>query len=517
MSTLKISTRLAALIGLFAALLVAAGSLGLYAASRANDSLQTVYADRTVCLGQLGEVERRMLTNQLTLFGAASATASPEAVARHVAVVEENIAAISQVWQSYSATYLTPREAELAKTFADQRGVFAEKGLRPALQALKAGDQEGARRLITEQVGPLFGAPAATLHALVQLQIDVARQENDAAVARYATIRTLAIASIVLGVLAGSLLGAMMARGIVRQLGGEPHEVLAVTRAIAAGDLSTEVRAPANAPSSVVAGMAEMQQSLREIVRTVRASSDSIATGSAQIATGNADLSQRTEEQASNLQQTAASMEQLSATVKHNADTAREASQMAASASGVASKGKEVVAEVVRTMDEISQSSRQIGDIIGVIDGIAFQTNILALNAAVEAARAGEQGRGFAVVAAEVRSLAQRSAQSAREIKQLIGASVERVSTGASLVSDAGKTMDEIVGQVRRVSQLIAEISAAGSEQTTGIGQVSDAVLQLDQVTQQNAALVEESAAASESLKQQAHKLVEAVAVFRVA
>ena len=517
MNTLKISTRLALLIGLFAVLLAASGSLGLYAASRANDSLQTVYDDRTVCLAELGEVERRMLSNQLVLHEAAAANASAEATAAAIATVEDNIAEISKVWKDYTATTLTPREAELAKNFADERGVFAQKGLQPTMQALKAGNREAAQRLIVEQVGPLFTAPARTLHKLVQLQIDVAKEENDAAVARYATMRAIAIAAIVLGVLAGSLLGATMARSIVRQLGGEPHEVLAITRAIAAGDLGTEIRVPPNAPASVVAGMAEMQKSLQEIVRTVRASSESIATGSSQIATGNADLSQRTEEQASNLQQTAASMEQLSATVKHNAETAQEASRMASSASSVANRGRDVVGQVVRTMDDISQGSHRIADIIGVIDGIAFQTNILALNAAVEAARAGEQGRGFAVVAGEVRSLAQRSAQSAREIKQLIETSVERVGTGASLVADAGRTMEEVVGQVQRVSQLISDISAAGSEQTTGIGQVSDAVSQLDQVTQQNAALVEESAAASESLNQQARKLVEAVAVFRLA
>jgi methyl-accepting chemotaxis protein len=516
-NTLKISTRLAALISFFAALLVAAGSLGLYAASRANDALQTVYDDRTVCLGQLAEVERRMLTNQIALFNAASPATTAEAVGRHIAAVEDNIGAITKVWKDYTATQLTPREAELVNTFTDQRGTFADKGLRPALQALKAGERERARLLIDEQVAPLFVAPAATLHALVQLQIDVAKQENEAAVARYATIRAVAIGAIVLGVLAGSLLGMLMARGITRQLGGEPLEVLAITRAIAAGDLSTAVHVPAHAPASVVAGMAEMQLALRKIVSTVRASSDSIATGSAQIATGNVDLSQRTEEQASNLQQTAASMEQLSTAVKHNAATAREASQRAASASGVASRGKEVVAEVVKTMDEIAQSSRRIADIIAVIDGIAFQTNILALNAAVEAARAGEQGRGFAVVAAEVRTLAQRSAQSAREIRQLIEASVQRVGAGTSLVGDAGTTMDEIVGEVCRVSALIGEISAASGQQTSGIEQVSGAVVQLDQVTQQNAALVEESAAASESLKVQAEQLVTAVAVFKLA
>jgi methyl-accepting chemotaxis protein len=249
----------------------------------------------------------------------------------------------------------------------------------------------------------------------------------------------------------------------------------------------------------------------------VRNSADSIATGSSQIAVGNADLSQRTEEQASNLQQTAASMEQLTATVKQNADTARAATQIANGATTAASAGGRVVGQVVATMEAISQSSRKVADIIGVIDGIAFQTNILALNAAVEAARAGEQGRGFAVVAGEVRSLAQRSSEAAREIKALIGASVEKVESGTHLVDEAGRSMADIVTQVGRVNDLIGEISAASLEQSTGIGQIGDAVTQLDQVTQQNAALVEESAAAAESLKVQAGQLARVVSVFRLA
>jgi methyl-accepting chemotaxis protein len=262
--------------------------------------------------------------------------------------------------------------------------------------------------------------------------------------------------------------------------------------------------------------MHEMQQSLRRVVSQVRASSDSIATGSSQIATGNADLSQRTEEQASNLQQTAASMEQLTATVQTNADTARQATQLAGSAAAAAGQGGAVVAQVVQTMDGITASSRKIADIIGVIDGIAFQTNILALNAAVEAARAGEQGRGFAVVATEVRTLAQRSAAAAKEIKTLIGDSVEKVEAGSQQVHQAGRVMEDLVAQVGRVNDLIGEMCSATTEQTQGIGQIGHAVSQLDQVTQQNAALVEESAAAAESLNQQAARLVAAVSVFRL-
>jgi methyl-accepting chemotaxis protein len=293
---------------------------------------------------------------------------------------------------------------------------------------------------------------------------------------------------------------------------------VAVAEKVAGGDLSSHIDVAGHDETSrLLAALKKMNDSLTDIVGQVRTASDSIATGSNQIATGNADLSQRTEEQASNLQQTAASMEQLTSTVQQNADNARTATQLAIGASEVAAEGGMVVGRVVDTMQSISASSKKIADIIGVIDGIAFQTNILALNAAVEAARAGEQGRGFAVVAAEVRSLAQRSAHAAREIKSLIGESVEKVEAGTALVGQAGKTMGDIVVQVKRVSDLIGGISASSGEQSTGIGQIGAAVSQLDQVTQQNAALVEESAAAAESLRHQADRLARTMQVFQLA
>ncbi len=268
--------------------------------------------------------------------------------------------------------------------------------------------------------------------------------------------------------------------------------------------------------AELLRSLAAMQDSLRTLVGQVRSSSDSIGTASTEIASGNHDLSSRTEQTASNLQQTASAMEQLTATVRNSADSARQANQLAASAAEVAQRGGSVVSQVVSTMDEINASSRKISDIIGTIDGIAFQTNILALNAAVEAARAGEQGRGFAVVAGEVRTLAQRSAEAAREIKALIGASVEKVDTGSKLVADAGSTMGEIVASVQRVTDIIGEITAAASEQSDGIGQVNTAVTQLDQMTQQNAALVEQSAAAAESLEDQAQRLNQIVGTFKL-
>jgi methyl-accepting chemotaxis protein-2 (aspartate sensor receptor) len=314
-------------------------------------------------------------------------------------------------------------------------------------------------------------------------------------------------------VLLGGGLFLLVRRTVSQPLG----ELTTAVTAVAHGDLTqafqTQRRDEIGALVNEVEGM---RQRYLDVLSQVRSSVESVSTASAEIATGNQDLSVRTEQTASNLQRTASSMELLTSTVKQSADASRQANQLAASAAEVAARGGAVVGEVVATMNEINQSSRKIADIIGVIDGIAFQTNILALNAAVEAARAGEQGRGFAVVASEVRSLAQRSAEAAREIKALIGASVEKVESGSRLVQNAGRTMDEIVGSVKRVSDIIGEITSAAGEQSDGIGEVNTAISQLDQMTQQNAALVEESAAAADSLRDQAQRLAEAVAIFKL-
>jgi methyl-accepting chemotaxis protein len=313
-----------------------------------------------------------------------------------------------------------------------------------------------------------------------------------------------------------SLLGWRISRGLLRQLGGEPAAAADVAHRIANGDLAASVALKGGDDSSLMHAIEHMRSSLAKVVDEVRAGTDRIATASSEIATGNQDLSSRTEEQASSLEETAASMEQLTSTVKQNADNARQANQLAMSASEVAIKGGEVVGQVVETMGSINESSRKIVDIIGVIDGIAFQTNILALNAAVEAARAGEQGRGFAVVAAEVRNLAQRSAAAAKEIKGLIDSSVGKVGAGSALVAEAGKTMEQIVASVRRVTDIMGEITAASHEQTSGIEQINQAVTQMDQVTQQNAALVEQAAAASQALQHEAGDLSRVVSVFRL-
>ncbi|MFS2015502.1 methyl-accepting chemotaxis protein, partial [Massilia sp. CT11-108] len=332
----------------------------------------------------------------------------------------------------------------------------------------------------------------------------------------YENSRATLLVLVALSALLGTGFGILITRSFTRQLGGEPAYAAEVAGRIAAGDLGTDVQLRAGDETSLLFAMKSMRDRLARIVSEVRQGTDAIASSSAEIASGNLDLSSRTEEQASSLEETASSMEELTSTVKQNADNARQANVLAQTASTVAGQGGDVVAQVVQTMGSINDSSKKIVDIITVIDGIAFQTNILALNAAVEAARAGEQGRGFAVVAGEVRTLAQRSAAAAKEIKGLIGDSVDKVEIGTRLVDQAGSTMHEVVSSIQRVTDIMAEISAASQEQTSGIEQINQAICQMDNVTQQNAGLVEEAAAASEALQNQAGKLAELVSVFRL-
>jgi methyl-accepting chemotaxis protein len=330
-------------------------------------------------------------------------------------------------------------------------------------------------------------------------------------------LRNIAIVIAIVSILVVSLgLNTLLNNMVLRPIGGEPRTATEIAGRVAQGDLTGHIETVPGDQTSMLMQLKTMQAGLSEVVAAVRRGSEGVATASAEIAQGNHDLSSRTESQASALEQTAASMEELGSTVKQNADAARQANQLAMSASTVAVRGGEVVGQVVETMKGINESSRKISDIISVIDGIAFQTNILALNAAVEAARAGEQGRGFAVVASEVRSLAGRSADAAKEIKTLINDSVERVERGSTLVDEAGSTMTEVVSSIRRVTDIMGEISAASSEQAAGVSQVGEAVNQMDQATQQNAALVEQMAAAASSLQGQADELVKTVAIFRL-
>ena len=511
---MKISTRLTLLGGVLSALLLVVGGIGLVGIGASNAALRTVYEERTVPAGQLGEIGAMLLGNQLAL-SAALITPTPETLAASTATVDANIAAINKIWVTYTTAKLSAEEDRIAKTFATDRKNF-EEGLKPALAALRANDVIEAQNMLVHKIPPLYTPVKKGIDALAQLQLVGAKQEFTDAAARFATIRVVAILAMVGGMAFAALFGFVLVRSIGRELGAEPQEAAVVAQSVGAGDLTVHIDLKAGDSSSLMARLKAMQESLSQVVTDVRRGSEGVASASFEIAQGNQDLSARTEHQASALEQTAASMEQLSATVNQNADSARQANQLAASASTVAIRGGEVVGRVVETMKGINESSRRISDIIGVIDGIAFQTNILALNAAVEAARAGEQGRGFAVVASEVRSLAGRSAEAAKEIKSLINVSVERVEFGSTLVDQAGVTMTEVVSSIRRVTDIMGEISAASAEQSAGVAQVSEAVAQMDQVTQQNAALVEQMAAAASSLKSQAHDLVGAVAVFKL-
>jgi len=380
----------------------------------------------------------------------------------------------------------------------------------------ESGDAAGAQALLWSEAKPQYVQWLAAINKLIDYEELRIQAENKIALDQANGFLTVMLMALAMALLFGAALALLLSRSILRQLGAEPQALGEAASRVAAGDLNPLPGADQAPADSVLASLSAMRVSLAAIVVQVRQASDSIATGSSEIAMGNADLSVRTEHQASSLQQTASSMTEMNTAVRSNADTARQSTQLAASASAAAAKGGQVVGQVVATMEDISASSKKISDIIGVIDGIAFQTNILALNAAVEAARAGEQGRGFAVVASEVRSLAQRSAEAAKEIKSLIGASVDKVEAGTKLVSDAGITMDDIVKQVRNVSDLINVISTSTREQTDGIDRVSTSVFELDRSTQQNAALVEQSAAAAESLKQQASRLADVVRIFKI-
>ncbi len=516
-SNLRLGTRLLLAFStliLFGALVAAFGISGLFKLNAVNDAL---YEKELLAISYVKEANINLIyaARARGQFGLAASDAERQTARQAFKQAADDM----RGWLNKAKPlFYTPRGRTELEKLESMIGVWL-----PAVDAYLAASSKKELPVKDPELAGLDDA-AKQANKAVDDQLTLLtklKEENGVTAAQdgtqlFRTMSLIMVALTVVSAVSGIAIGSLLTRGITKSLGGEPDAVAEIATAVAGGDLTTRIDTSRARPGSVVTAMSQMQQSLSEIVSRVRLSSDSIATGSSEIATGNADLSQRTEEQAANLEETAASMEQLTATVQTNAETARTATQLAGSAAEAAQHGGQVVGQVVATMAGITASSHKIADIIGVIDGIAFQTNILALNAAVEAARAGEQGRGFAVVASEVRTLAQRSAAAAKEIKSLIHESVEKVEAGRHQVGEAGKAMDEIVAQVKRVNDLINEISSATHEQTQGISQIGDAVNQLDQVTQQNAALVEESAAAAESLKTQAAALVSAVSVFRL-
>jgi methyl-accepting chemotaxis protein len=508
-ANIKIGHRLTIAFSLSALMLAAVVILGTGVLRQVGKEVRLTVEDRYQKIDVLGHM-KDALNLQARALQDALMMREPATVRNDLAQVEETNKRIDAGLAKLDKTIASPEARKLLETVkaGRQRYTAAVKELSAQLSA---NDFDSATATIYTEVNPAQNDYFQALDNLITVQV---RLMNEAGAGATGTADKAVIAMIVLGVV-GGLLSLATAIFITRSIVGPVEHAVRVARTVANGDLDSHIEVRSTDEiGQLSAALRDMNESLRRIVREVRSGTESMTTASSEIAAGNLDLSSRTEQQAGSLEETASSMEELTSTVKQNADNARQANQLATAASDVAGKGGAVVSQVVDTMASINASSRKIVDIITVIDGIAFQTNILALNAAVEAARAGEQGRGFAVVASEVRNLAQRSAAAAKEIKTLIGDSVEKVGAGARLVDEAGATMEEIVASVKRVNDIMADISAASQEQLSGIEQVNQAITQMDEATQQNAALVEQASAAAATMQDQAHRLHETVGVF---
>jgi methyl-accepting chemotaxis protein len=510
MLNLSVKAKLYATLALTAFVMIAVGVVGLSGTKSTNGDLNDIFSNRFMPTGWVGTIESR---DRELLTKAEDVVIRQDAAAVKTALdlLTTRESELRELWDKLRATELTPKEREIADTFGKHSNDVTTY-VREALTAAQGGTFDKAESALIEKARPAYDKMTEAGELLLKTQIDVAQEMRTGADKAFKRNTAIIIGAILVGMGLAAFLGIMLVRSII----GALNAAVSIADRISSGELDNQVRVDSNDElGSLLGALKRMDSKLVEIVGGVRGSADAVGSAARQLSHGNDDLSQRTQEQAAALEETASSMEEMTATVKQNADNARQANQLAVGAREQAEKGGQVVHRAISAMSEINVSSRKIADIISVIDEIAFQTNLLALNAAVEAARAGEQGRGFAVVASEVRNLAQRSASAAKEIKDLIKDSVDKVKVGSQLVDESGKTLSEIMESVKKVTDIVAEIAAASEEQSVGIEQVNNAVTQMDSVTQQNAALVEQATAASKSMEQQSATLVGQIGYFR--